>query len=186
MQVLLDKLTTHFVNVNNETFTDGLEWYNKAYKHARYIKANTSKDISLKQVIGVIAALSPRNKWARNKQDALALINGDSNTKVCTFDHQKDKALSVIALDWQSCTSEGITNILKGTKTVNFYNNILYRGKNDGITVDVWAYRSLDLTPSPKNYKVAEAVYRELSEIVGLELPQLQAVIWGEVRGKIA
>jgi hypothetical protein len=56
-------------------------------------------DLSLGQCVGVIAALSPNNKWGRNCIDAEAMIKAWSygvdptTVKVCTFNPNKLRLL---------------------------------------------------------------------------------------------
>ena len=51
---------------------DGVTWYPVALDIARTIA--DEHDITVTQAIGVIAALSPRNRWERNVQDADCLL----------------------------------------------------------------------------------------------------------------
>jgi hypothetical protein len=70
------------------------------------------------QAMGVIASLSPNNKWERNCIDAEAMIKtwsigGDYNMiKVCTFNPNKAKAIAILELDMESVDTEAIPNIL--------------------------------------------------------------------------
>ena len=80
---------------------DGATWYKIANSVA--VELADRYEISEEQSIGVIAALSPRNKWERNIQDADALIaahlaGGAEQarlTKVCTFGANKNKAIKI-------------------------------------------------------------------------------------------
>jgi hypothetical protein len=75
----------------------GLHWYQRAHDLA--VKFIHEYDgLTMGQAVGVIAALSPNNKWERNCIDAEAMIKtwsigGDYNMiKVCTFNPNKRKA----------------------------------------------------------------------------------------------
>ena len=78
---------------------DGITWYPQANQIA--ISLADRHEISEAQAIGVIAALSPRNRWERNVEDADRLIaaynaGGPEQamlTKVCTFTANKAKAV---------------------------------------------------------------------------------------------
>ena len=81
---------------------DGKAWYPVA--HSIAIHLADRHEISEAQAIGVIAALSPRNRWERNVEDADRLIaayviDGPEQarlTKVCTFTSNKDKAIRIL------------------------------------------------------------------------------------------
>ena len=80
---------------NLATVTDrnqGLNWYARALDFADNL--GEVYDINYTTIVGVIAALSPRNRWERNMQDAETMVkvyaNGGTyddlmNLKVCTF-----------------------------------------------------------------------------------------------------
>jgi hypothetical protein len=82
----------------------GLHWYQRAYDLG--VKLIHEYDgLTMGQAIGVIAALSPNNKWERNCIDAEAMIKtwsigGDYNMiKVCTFNPNKAKAVAILFLN---------------------------------------------------------------------------------------
>ena len=81
---------------------DGINWYPAAKAIA--VSLADRHGVTAAQAIGVIAALSPRNRWERNVQDADALITaykaGGAEqaqlTKVCTFSSNKAKAIKIL------------------------------------------------------------------------------------------
>jgi hypothetical protein len=100
--------------------------------------------LTMGQAVGVIAALSPNNKWERNCIDAEAMIKtwaigGDYDMiKVCTFNPNKAKAVAILSLDMESVDTEAIPNILNGQKVVAFYRSIM--GDKNAVCVDGHAY----------------------------------------------
>ena len=103
----------------------GLNWYQRAHDLA--VKFTHAYDgLTMGQAVGVIAALSPSNKWERNCIDAEAMIKtwaigGDYNAiKVCTFNTNKQKAIDILSLDMESVDTEAIPKILNGQKVVAF------------------------------------------------------------------
>ena len=98
---------------------NGVTWYPAAQQVA--IRLADRYEISEAQAIGVIAALSPRNRWERNCLDAENLIaayvaGGPEQAmlaKVCTFTGNKRKAVAILELSL-SCTFAGILAILSG------------------------------------------------------------------------
>lgn len=176
------KILEHWGNADANTMRTGLTWYEKAYNEA--ILLSQVFDVSLEKVVGVISALSPRNKWARNLSDTWDLLDAPSmSTKVSTFNGQKEKALKILESDGKP---ETILGILNGEKTVNFFINILFYKHSEEVTVDVWAYRSVGLEPKQSNYSAVESAYKNVAEQLNLRPHQVQAVVWGVVRGKLA
>ena len=174
----------------------GIDWYDRAYNLAvRFI--HTYDGLTMGQAVGVIAALSPNNKWERNCIDAEAMIKtwsigGDYNLiKVCTFNPNKQKAIDILSLDMESVDTEAIPNILSGQKVVAFYRSIM--GDKNAVCVDGHAYAIFigeriptTKTPSitPKLFETIQRAYQLVAkrsvELCGVELTptQVQAVTW--------
>ena len=105
---------------------DGINWYPAANIIA--VKLAARHSISTAQIIGVIAALSPRNRWERNVEDAdrliAAYVAGGLEqamlTKVCTFTSNKAKAVKILSLKegYQDMTE--VLEILSGPKLREF------------------------------------------------------------------
>jgi hypothetical protein len=173
---------------------EGIQWYQRAYDLAvKFIHAYDG--LTLGQAVGVIAALSPNNKWERNCIDAETMIktwkaNGDYNAvKVCTFNKNKQKAIDILSLE--SVDTEAIANILNGQKVVAFYRSIM--GDKNSVCVDGHAYAifmgeriATSRTPSitPKLYETIQRAYKLVAkrsyELCGHTLTptQVQAVTW--------
>lgn len=144
----------------------GKNWYQRAYDLAvRFI--HTYDGLTLGQAIGVIAALSPNNKWVRNCQDAESMIRlwhvgQDPRTaKVCTFNSNKDKAARILELE--SPDSETIQNILSGQKVVAFYRCI--SGYTDTVCVDGHAYAIYlgERVPTTQTPSLGKALYAAIT-----------------------
>jgi hypothetical protein len=174
----------------------GLQWYQRASDLAlRLIQAY--EGLTMGQAVGVIAALSPNNKWERNCIDAEAMIKtwsvgGDYNAiKVCTFNPNKKKAIDILNLDMESADAEAIPTILNGQKVVAFYRSIM--GDKNAVCVDGHAYAIFigeriptTKTPSitPKLFETIQRAYQLVAkrsvDLCGVELSptQVQAVTW--------
>ena len=119
---------------------DGIEWYASAMIAAQTISNSTG--VNVNKVAGVIAALSPNNRWERNLIDAenvcKVYINGDvedvMNVKVCTYGKMLLKAVNILQCD----NISEIPTILNGRKIRAFYECII--GKSDSVVVDGHAY----------------------------------------------
>jgi len=122
--------------------TEGKAWYARAYNIA--CELQTRYGVARNKCAGVIAALSPRNKWERNVLDAENLLQawnagraeGCATVKVCTFGGNKAKAVRILELDCPS--DEAIMNVLSGPKLREFYSCIA--GMDDEVCIDGHAY----------------------------------------------
>jgi hypothetical protein len=175
---------------------DGKEWYDRAHRLAiQFI--HRYDGLTMGQAVGVIAALSPNNKWERNCIDAEAMIKtwhigGDySMIKVCTFNKNKEKAIAILNLDMESADAEAIQEILSGQKVVSFYRSIM--GDHDNVCVDGHAYAIYmgERIPTTKTPSIGKELYSTIQrgyklvadrsvELCGHKLTpiQVQAVTW--------
>jgi hypothetical protein len=174
----------------------GLDWYKRAHKlGVRLIHAYDG--LTLGQAVGVIAALSPNNKWTRNCTDAEAMIKAwhmgadPMGVKVCTFNPNKAKAAAILALTADDLETDIIAEILNGRKVVAFYRSIL--GDPDAVCVDghayaVWIGERVPTTQTPnigiKLYadiaRAYQLVAKRSYDLCGTTLTptQVQAVTW--------
>jgi hypothetical protein len=162
-------------------------WYAKAKTDAQAI-ANLH-DVPLHIVVGVVAALSPNNRWERNIKDASNMIaiflRGDpvNVCKPCTYTKMRDKAWSI--LEQIPDDEASVLKILNGQKIVSFFNNIM---GHDNCTIDGHAYniargKRVTLTDAETGmgkavYKDMQAAYYRAAKRVGLRVYELQAVTW--------
>lgn len=160
---------------------NGVKWY----KEAREFCHNQAKEygVSLEVVVGVLSALSPRNKWNRNLIDTVAVLEavrqgkGPESVKVCTFNSNKQKAFDIV-------TGHAPNLIKKSNKTAAFFDNILFEN-SEAVTVDVWAFgvymgiRIPARSFTNKQYKEVADTYIDAAKKVGIKAYELQAVCWG-------
>jgi hypothetical protein len=179
---------------------EGKEWYDRAYKYA--LRLIHTYPITMGQAVGVIAALSPNNKWERNCQDADRLIDtfiqgGDlSLCKVCTYGKNKQKALDILSLE--SADAEAIEGILSGQKITAFYRSIM--GHDDAVCVDGHAYSVFmgQRIPTSRTPKISPTLYDAIVrsyklvadrsvDLCGESLTpvQVQAITWVTFRRRI-
>ena len=170
-----------------EDIANGLEWYDRAERYASII-SNLS-GVNLNTVIGVMAALSPNNRWERNVKDTermvWAWVKGEdmSDFKVSCYNTMKAKAWSILEDDLTD--DDDILTRLNGQKIRSFYSNI--RGLNE-VTIDGHALNIAlgirqGLTTDKTN--MGKKVYREMQEAyvkaakrVGVKPHELQAITW--------
>lgn len=172
------QLESIYKNVTSVNFGKGMRWYS----NARWLCENFSKrfNIPLFKVVGVMSALSPRNKWDNNVMDTMMLLKYGDRVTTHTFGANKRKALKII--NQAKCSNDVIT-ILNSDKTVNFFKNIY--NKNDlNVTVDVWAMRAVGYNKAitPKSYEEIATAYYNVALKHGILPKQFQAIIWETVR----
>ena len=171
----------------------GCDWYPSALAIAGRIadKYDTRPEI----VAGVIASLSPNNRWERNIVDAEAIIKcwqaGGTrtdmlNVKVCTYGKMKQKAIDILTRDIP------IIEILNGKKLIEFFNCITNPALNDvcidGHAYSVWFGQRLTMKDVPPIGKKLRATikqdYRDACSFINEELgtyyppATIQAITW--------
>ena len=176
----------------------GVEWYARALRFARML-VQAYQPLTLEQAVGVLAALSPNNKWTRNCVDAEAMIKAwhygadPLTVKVCTFNPNKAKAAAILALS--DAETQGdvdlIAKILNGRKITAFFHSIL--GDPETVCVDghayaVWVGERITTTKTPsigvKLYADIARAYQLVAKrsfnLCGVTLSptQVQAVTW--------
>ena len=195
-----------FKSATKERIAETRKWYSDAQKFTETLSLKFDNQLSSIKIAGVIAALSPRNEWNRNKLDAETLCKEFLsnkyyqlnlfgyhmllNSKVCTFNTNKSKAIKILLND-----DSKIESILKGNKIVNFFKCI--NGDSNAICIDGHAFNiacnrvsSLAEVPaiSDKHYKIIANVYRDAKNFInkryGLNLKtmHLQSVTWNEYK----
>ncbi|MGA0100607.1 MAG: DUF7178 family protein [Burkholderiaceae bacterium] len=167
---------------------DGEAWYPTALSIAHTLADQYG--VTVIQAVGVIAALSPRNKWARNLADAEAMIRtyqvdpeAAASVKVCTFGSGKAKALEILASP--GLTAEDLAALLKGPKLQEFAACILGDPTEvciDGHAYSIWLGDRVTLANVPSIgaplRREIKAAYREAAAQLGIPAPELQAVTW--------
>lgn len=170
-----------------QDISGGIEWYARAKREALMI-AKTF-DIPVSTVIGVMAALSPNNRWDRNKVDAYNMCSsftkdlGQDAFKVSTYNAMKEKAWSILQ---DKLTSDAdILERLNGQKIRSFYSNIagldevtidghalnIARGKREGLTSD-------KTNIGVKAYRDLQSAYVKAAKRVNVAPHELQAITW--------
>lgn len=156
----------------------GAEWYADARRIARRLAREHGT--TERTAAGVIAALSPRQKWSANVRAAGVVLEA----------HRLGLDLPAVGLRrnvlkaWRIAAGERPLDVLGGPKVRAFYRNLT--GDLSAVTVDVWAARAAGADPNklaePAYRKVADA-YRTAAITAGVAPAVLQAVVWCAIRG---
>lgn len=178
MRRLIKRLNAYYDQATDEQIRSGMSWYEQAHGHAKRLAVKHNVPLCI--AAGVIAALSPNNKWERNLIDAdLFLTTPDLKTKVCTFTGQRVKALDILN---GARNGAEVCEILGGKKTVNFYRNIMYPDRVQEVTVDLWMFRAANLPHNAKNFALIEQAVVQASKKKNIQPHQYQAVVWSVIR----
>lgn len=174
-----------------EDVAQGIAWYAKAYEECRVMAVKHNIPIHI--VIGVVAALSPNNRWEINLANADALITafingGNADDVSCsTYHAMKHKAWSILEA---MPNPDDTKTILNGRKIVCFYENIM---GEDTCTIDGHARNIAyderhNLTDTKTNIGVKEyAMLQEAYRLAAkrcrvngrrLKAYELQAITW--------
>tara|TARA_B100000927_G_scaffold222519_2_gene182446 strand:- start:1649 stop:2239 length:591 start_codon:yes stop_codon:yes gene_type:complete len=187
-------MTQHVRNIlkvyrraTTDDIANGVEWYDRAKRYADTISKWTNTNLNT--VIGVMAALSPNNKWERNVKDCERMVqawkSGDDldDFKVSCYNTMKQKAWSI--LEDNLTSDDDILDRLNGQKIRSFYSNI--RGL-DEVTIDGHALNialgvrqglTTDKTNmSKKVYRQMQEVYVKAAKRVDIKPHVLQAITW--------
>ena len=134
------EIVAKFTLATSQEVQLGCDWYRSAFQIADRI--SDKYGLPTETVAGVIAALSPNNRWERNIIDAEAIIKcwaaGGTDedvlaVKCCTYTAMRQKALDILTRDIP------IVEILNGAKIVEFFNCITNPALND-VCIDGHAY----------------------------------------------
>ena len=167
--------------------SEGLTWYRRANVAAARLA--DQYEIGIETAAGVIAALSPRNKWERNLVDAENLIaafvaagpEACEEVKVCTFGANKKKAIDILI--WQAGEAVA-TEILSGPKLIEFFSCIIGRDDVciDGHAYSIWFGDRVTLAKVPSiGKKLREEIKKDYLAVAkknNLKGYEVQAITW--------
>ncbi len=159
---------------------EGMSWYVRAYEFCQLVADKYSLDVAT--VAGVVAALSPQNRWERNMRDAEAMVVAyklQLEVPHCgTYAANVAKAQRILE-------GEEPLNVLGGNKVRSFYANIM--GDSESVTVDghAWCIANDNKQTMLNVPKLTDKVYhgladeyRQAAKQVGVQPMQMQAVTW--------
>lgn len=179
---LTARINNRFAKVSEDAIYGGLFWYKDANKFAQEL--SNSNGISVETASAVIAHLSPRVPWSRNKNMARELVE-TGTTK--GLNAAIKRAVSAIE-------SDSPLDTINGPKTRAFAQNI--NGNENAVTIDVWMLRLIFPEMNNKdrinwlgrkgNYEKLEQSFNRAAKRVGITPAQMQAILWCEIRGNAA
>jgi len=165
---------------------DGIIWYATAQQQCADI--SNLHDVPLNIVVGVVAALSPNNKWDRNVKNASdlisAFIGGEAmeSVKVSTYHKMKSKAWSILEA---MPDNDATIKILNGQKIIAFYRCIMGESTCcvDGHARNIFYGERIGLTNDKVNigvveYRTLAAAYTQAGIDLGFKAYEIQAITW--------
>tara|TARA_R100001440_G_scaffold73946_1_gene98889 strand:- start:612 stop:1226 length:615 start_codon:yes stop_codon:yes gene_type:complete len=179
-------LHSWFATATNEDVIAGGAWYADAQEFCRELGSTYRVDPYI--VASVLSALSPNNKWDRNKIDTKNCIHAYKQGKkadsvsVCTYNANKEKAFRILY--------EGKQITAQSPKTHSFAMNCGYLSE-DHITIDKWHIRACLCSPEdgivPTVDSVTAKQYRRLEALTvdcsaGMIGYRYQATIWVAIK----
>ena len=182
----IENIKTIYELATPEERKHGFTWYKIA--NTECLKIAHKFDMPLYIVVGVVAALSPNNKWDRNitnGHDLIeAFINGDhmESVKVSTYHKMKEKAWHILESmpDYEETKRQ-----LNGQKIVCFFENIM--GEDtctiDGHARNIYYGERIGLTNDKTNigkkeYLFLQDAYRQVASEYGMKAYEMQAITW--------
>ena len=189
------EIVAKFTLATSQEVQLGCDWYPSALSIAARI--GEKYGLSAQTAAGVIAALSPNNRWERNIIDAENIIKcwaagGPRSAllavKVCTYGKMKEKAIDILTTP----IGVNIKETLKGKKIVEFFNCITNPLLNDvcidGHAYSVWFGQRLTMKEVPpigvKLRAQIKTDYRDATAFINEELSEhftpadIQAITW--------
>jgi hypothetical protein len=176
------RLIDLFNSATDDELAYGLNWYETANRWANKLaKAN---GLSLSQVAGITAALSPQCQWKVNQAKTVQLLStGDTHG----FGKCRDKAKAILA------GAEPLS-VLKGAKERSFYDNIVDPLNSESVTIDRHAFDAVaGLVTDDRTRKQLErkgeydriaGIYRSAAHSIGVKPHVVQSVIWAVWRNR--
>ena len=179
-------ITAVFEQATEGELNHGLTWYNEAKQECQVMA--DKYQLPLRIVVGVVAALSPTNRWSRNLIDASNMLRVYTDggyvesTSPCTYKTMRDKAWSILQTNPHS--DDDVLFILKGPKISDFFACIM---GHDVCVIDGHAWcianndrRTMQEVPNigKKLRCNIQAAYSEAGKEKGLTAFQMQATTW--------
>jgi len=167
-----DYLYSNYVLQSNmQQLEQAATWYHDAQEVAEDVAENLG--VSLEVGASIVAAFSPRERWATNVAKALAFSQGKP---VAGLQNNYRMAQAALELGFDA---------LKGQKTNAFARAIA--GDTDAVVIDVWMIRAAGMDASKgvnkSDYNMLADTVRNIASEHGLTPRTAQALIWIVKRG---
>lgn len=164
-------------------FKAGLNWYREANEWAFGVALGTP--FTREQVAGVVTALSPRCRWDTNKRWAVRLVSAAlSGLEEPPPVHTRFNR----SVAWAVLNGQDPATTFRAPKQAAFYRNLTL--DLDAVTLDTWMFYAMTGTRLKHLESFSRGSYAQLADTitriaqdVGLKPAEVQAIVWGVVRG---
>lgn len=173
------------------------DWYKEAYDFAVGTAIDFDWKVSPEQVCAIIAALSPKCQWSRNKDLTIQFLEnyfaGEWNKTRC-LGMSKQKAYQIASLpNTERDNTELMESILSGSKISAFFDNILNYSTSERVTIDRHALSVLlgfKLTQehfqnhkmTKNHYAFFSGCYSNAARKMNISPLKMQAITWEILR----
>lgn len=182
MRPTVENVINEYLRASVNAIAEGMEWYNEAHEFARTIGGR-----HFHRAAGVIAALSPMNKWPNNKEKAAmfyannGIVEWDGTANGIGLSKNVRKAIAIY-------NGEDALDVLGGNKVRAFFLTILDPSADNRPVIDRHAF---DIAIGRRTNDAAKRVlerkgeyerfadtYRHGARLIGCSPSQLQAITW--------
>lgn len=172
--VIAQSTSAELVNASN--------WYAIAHKWCADVAS--AYGLTVSQVAGITAAMSPQISWEKNKLQTILLIQkmrkGEELKGLMAYKVNVEKARRIYM-------GENALDVLGGKKVRSFYGNLML--DDSTVTIDRHALhialhgtgneeKSGSIMPTDKLYDVAQKAYIDAAHILGILPYSLQSITW--------
>lgn len=181
---VIDNMQAVYDQATAEELSEGMGWYYLARIVA--VDLASQFNTTIEAASGVLAALSPRNKWHSNVANAYTVFGAiaqglkPEDYKVSTTNANKLKAHAIAA-------GAKPLAVLGGRKVLSFFDNIYDVYKSTVVTVDSWQMRLSGFdhdAPSQREYSLVEYAVQTMAADLAMRPMQLQAILWVVYRNR--
>lgn len=170
----------NIVTVYNQATPEEKEYWGKWYHNAKSDVEDLATQFNLPfpVVAGIVAVLSPGNKWSLNLRAAEKLLQGQ--TKINAYPRQVKRAQKIL--------ETGDTSLVSGPKVTVFFNSLMSPKlveKDmvlDGHAINIWRGEKVTLkslsTPNTKERAQMIQDYQIAANELGVPVQAVQAVTW--------
>lgn len=172
----IDNVIGSYLRATDSMISDGMTWYPRARDFCLTLDENLVK------AAGIVAVISANTSWTANQTLAIKAYQGDMRVG---FPDKVKKVTRIMA-------GESPETVVSGQKVSAFFQCIVNPDENLPAVIDRHAFDiAINIRMGEKTrplgkraYAAFQEVYADAAELVGLTIPQLQAITWTEWRAR--
>lgn len=177
--LIFETINNSWDNIKEDIIEEGKRWYYD--KHLFCKELSDKYKTSFLQTVGIYAALSPMKSVSENDRLCEKFLKGFHEGHFTT---QVDKCKTIK----KAYAVSDVETILKGDKTVAFFNNIYNPYDKKYVCVDRHMIKIFNngilIGITPKRYRTISNGVKSFSKTTGLIPNQTQAILWLHTKDK--